>query len=311
VLARWWKEKKDGYAAIISQDDGLCLARVEQRGERPLLVDHGFIPYSPSQDEGPVIKGAVKSHHLHRIPCVTLLGFDDYQLLPVDALDVPQAEMGAAIRWRIRDLIDFHVDDAAVDVFDAPPGKAHGVKDKIYAVVSRNSAVQKHADRLREAGVNLEVIDIPELALRNLVARLPENAGGAAMLYFTAERGLIVLVRDSILYLARGLNMGYKNFAQFADDPAQLWDKLTLEVQRSLDYYDRHFQQAQIAHILLAPLPMEVAGLDAGLQQGLGLPVRSVRLEEVVDVTQPVTMEDAARCFLAIGAALRREEVDL
>lgn len=311
MLALLRKKHRSGFVAIVPQARGFAVVRLEREGDTDRLADLVFVPAPDSEDTGRALSDALRQHRLGQVPCTTLMDIEDYQLLLVEAPEVPQAELRAAIRWRVRELIDFHVDDAMVDVFDAPASSARGIQDHLYAVVSRTSAVQARVDQLQEAGADLEVIDIPELALRNVVERLPENGAGVALLYFSEHRGLITLVRDSTLYLARPLEIGYRDLEEASADPRHLWDQLALEVQRSMDYYDRHFQQAQIGHVLIAPLPTPVPGLEEGLNENLGLPVRGVRLEEVVSLSEPLSDEEAAEAFLAVAAALRREEKQL
>src|SRR3954469_12405527 len=60
---------------------------------------------------------------LNDYQCATLLGPGDYQIVVVDAPNVPRDELKSAIRWRVKDLLDFHVDDATIDVLDIPPPK--------------------------------------------------------------------------------------------------------------------------------------------------------------------------------------------
>jgi MSHA biogenesis protein MshI len=311
MLARLRKPNNKGYVAIVPQADGCALVHLERDGERDRLVEQVFLPRvdgSPLQQQ---LAETLRRQRFGQLPCTTLMGVDEYQLLLVDAPQVPPAELRAAIRWKVRELIDFHVDDAMVDVFDAPASSARGVQDHLYTVVSRSSAVRARVDLLQEAGARLEVIDIPELALRNIVDRLPENPAGVALLYFGPQRGLITLVRNSTLYLARSLDIGYRDLEAASADPRPLWDTLALELQRSMDYYDRHFQQAQIGHVLLAPLPVPVPGMVEGLHDSLGLPVREVALDEVVSLAEPLDPAAAAHCFLAVGAALRRETKSL
>ena len=50
-----------------------------------------------------------------RYQCSTLLAPGEYQILMVDAPNVPQAELKTAIRWRIKDMLDYHVDDATAE----------------------------------------------------------------------------------------------------------------------------------------------------------------------------------------------------
>src|SRR5262245_41425598 len=63
---------------------------------------------------------------LDRYRCLTLLAPDEYQLLLVEAPNVQPAELKAAVRWRVKDLLDYHVDDATIDVLDIPPDPSGG-----------------------------------------------------------------------------------------------------------------------------------------------------------------------------------------
>ncbi len=241
------------------------------------------------------------------------MGLGSYHLLLIEAPEVPADELRAAVRWRIRDLIDFHVDDAVLDVFDAPAGGARGAQTHLYVVVCRSNDVKTLADSLLDAGIGLNVIDIPELALRNLAASLPEDEQGMAILYFGPERGLIALCRNRTLYLARTLDIGQNRVLEaLADGHTEaLFDSLALEMQRSLDYYDRHFQQAPISSVLVAPLGAPVPGLTDNLQTNLGIQTRMLDLAEIVDGAEAVPPEQAGQCMLAVGAALRSESKTL
>jgi MSHA biogenesis protein MshI len=311
VLALLRKPRKSGFTALVPQRNGVALARVEQGAEGPTLLEAAFHSLAEAAERHALLSQVVREHGLHQARCTSLMDLGDYQLLMVESPEVPRAELRAAIRWRVRELIDFHVDDAMVDVFDAPPSAARGTQDHLYAVVARSADVQQRVSELDEAGVSLEVIDIPELALRNIVAQLPENQGGVAILYFGAQQGLIALIRESTLYLARTLEIGYQDLEHHLSDPQQVWDLLALEIQRSLDYYDRHFQQAPIASVVIAPLPAPSPGFAQGLHETLGLPVRDIQLEEVVRCSAELDPATATHCFLAVGAALRVEDATL
>lgn len=249
-----------------------------------------------------------QSHQLKKSKCHTVMPLGSYHLLLIEAPEVPATELRAAVRWRIRELIDFHIDDAVLDVFDAPASSARG-KTHLYVVVSRIADVKQLADSLQDAGINLSVIDIPELALRNLAAQLPEDEQGVAMLYFGAQRGLMALCRNRTLYLARTLDLGLDRLREAVVDgqTEALFDGLALEVQRSLDYYDRHFQQAPITHLLITPLAELIPGLVDSLSSSIGLKVRMLELAEIVDGADKVPADQIGESVLAIGAALRHE----
>ncbi|MDT8386982.1 MAG: hypothetical protein RQ736_05675 [Thiogranum sp.] len=278
-----------------------------RKGSKPLLERYGFHPLAPGQELQANIQQLTSGHGLGKSRCSTVLNMADYQLMMVEAPEVPQAELRAAIRWRIRDLIDFHIDDAVLDVFDSPASGARAVQEHLYVVVSKTSTVNERTELLQKAGVDLEIIDIPELALRNIAAGLEQDARGQALLYFEADRGLITLTRDGELFLARGMEVGYR---QLQDQSVSV-DRLALELQRSMDYYDRHFQQAPIATISLCPLIEPVPGLAEQLEEQTGITVKQFSVADIVEIAEPLSDTETARCLLAIGAALRTEPTQL
>ncbi|HSH29614.1 MAG TPA: hypothetical protein VK971_06875, partial [Thiohalobacter sp.] len=163
------------------------------------------------------------------------------------------------------------------------------------------------AGAVQQAGLSLAVIDIPELALRNLAARLPEQAQGVALMYLETGRGLIALCRDNTLYLARTIELGHAALADADPDRrAMAISSLALEIQRSMDYYDRYFQQAPINHLYIAPTAEALPGLVKALHAQVGLDGRLIEPELIFPDTQ-VDAETWAHSLLAVGAALREE----
>ena len=299
---------KGANTAIVVDEGGVAVAQVDSGAARPRLryAQHHAADEAQLTE---TLQRLARQHALGKAGCHTVMPLGGYSLLLIEAPEVPASELRAAVRWRIRELIDFHIDDAVLDVFDAPASGARGTKTHLYVVVSRGSDVKQLADRLQDAGVGLSVIDIPELALRNIAAQLPEDAQGVALLYFGEQRGLIALCRNQTLYLARTLSIGQARLQEAVTDgqTAGLFDSLALEVQRSLDYYDRHFQQAPITQLVVAPLDEPLPELIDGLHGNLGLQTRSLALNEIVDGADALPQRDASGCLLAIGAALLSE----
>ena len=302
------RKHKDGAGALHISAEGIAsvVLRQQKQGE-PELVHCAFHTAAPGQTEADLLKRAVTLSGVDKTRLSVLLNTDDYQLLMVEAPEVPAQELKAAIRWRIRDLIDFHIDDAVLDVFDVPPSGARGIQEHLYTVVSRSALVQEKIDRLEQAGAEPEIIDIPELVLRNIASQLDKDESGQATLYFGPSSGLITLTRNATLYLARNLDIGYE---QIRDNPAFI-DRLALELQRSVDYYDRHFQQAPINQITLCPPPVEIPALAERIEEQTGIPTHVLQLSEFVSSSASVDHETFARCLLAIGAALRQETREL
>jgi MSHA biogenesis protein MshI len=243
-----------------------------------------------------------------RATAVTALDPAGYRLLLVEAPDVPPNELRAAVRWRVKDLIDFHIDDAVIDVFEMPPHARGGRNRMMYAVTAKAEVVKREIERIEAAGLTLDVVDIPELCLRNVAALLETDQRGAALLHIGERRSTLLRVRQGVLYLARHVETGAATLADAGELRADLVGGLALEIRRSLDYLESHYEQAAVAQL-------HVSGLEAAdreqIGRELGVNVRELDLQSLFDTSEAVSPELQRLCMPAIGAALRHDPVAL
>lgn len=292
--------------AIQVRKDGVALVRVVRPNHEPPRVT--ACDFRPAQHAGELKSAMLQlagDFDLARERCTMSLETGEYTLLLTEAPIVPREDMRSAVRWRIKDLIDFPVDDALVDVFDVPKGGATGAAHSIYVVAARNNAIRRVADLCSDAGINLDVIDISELAQRNLATLCAEDAAGLALLLLEADHGLITITRGGELYFSRRIEVGIETL-RGAESSAVYFEQVALEVQRSLDYFDSHFREAPVGHLMVAPLP-PASGLIEFLNSNLNIQVVEVRIANRVacDPAQAALLEE--HCLTALGAALRDE----
>ena len=296
----------EGLTAICLLADGVCLVKVERHGANRPRVSACELQTMTSGDGGKILVQLSSQHNLKRARCTTVLGSGDYQLLLTEAPDVGADELKQALRWKIKDLIDFHINDATLDVFDLPGAAPEAKAREMYAVAARNEAIQRRVDLLTGAGIGLDVIDIPELAQRNLAVLLPEDSAGVVLLSLQDKSGLITITRQGYLYLSRALNIGHESL-RTAADPTMYFDHIVLEVQRSLDYFESHFREAPIRHLMLAPVADPLPGFMEYLSTNLNVGVGNMDLTQLLDSDMQLPLALQARCFTTIGAALRQE----
>lgn len=300
-----------GLVGIQIDAEGVSVARVvRQAGRKPLVTDCDFRPWGGAAKEG-VLSSVAADFNLKRSRCTTLLEIEDYSLLLTEAPDVPAEELRSAIRWRIKDLVDFHLGDATIDVFDVSSQRAQGKQRSMYVVAAKNAAIQRRVDICDEAGINLDVIDIPEMAQRNLASIVPEDVNGVVMLSLSATRGLLTITRQGEIYLSRRLELGTEQLQEDKDNRAANFDQVVLEVQRSLDYYDSHFQQAPIGHLVLSPAAAAVPHFVEYLATNLGVKTSVMSLSELVKYDPAKADVLEGKGLIALGAALRYEEKTL
>ncbi len=290
-----------GLVGIGLHAGGLSLVHAAHRHERePIVLAAEYRPFEGATPAKALAR-LVDDYNLKHLRCTTYLRDGEYRLIQTEAPDVKPDELKAALRWRIKDLIDFHVDDATLDVFDVPGG-IPGQPRPVYAVVARNAVIKGYADLMQDAGAALDTIDIPDMAQRNVARLLPEDAQGVAMVSFGEDTGLITITRGGALYLSRALAIGAAGLGR---EGAR--ESLLLELQRSLDFFESSFRQAPIMDVIVAGAhpPDLVEALQANLYQR----VRAFAYAEAVRTESGVIVPDA--CFMTLGAALRREKMAL
>lgn len=245
---------------------------------------------------------------LERFRCATLLPQGKYQMVQVEAPAVPQEELRQAVRWKVKDLLDFPVDEATLDVIDLPGEASVGRSRQLFVVAAGNATVRDTMLGFDEAGVQLEVIDIPELAQRNVAALFEPENRGVAMLAFDPAGGLLTFSYRGELYLARRIEVTPAQLVQAdAERRSQLVERIGLELQRSLDHFDRQFNFIALAKFLLVPVP-GVPELGEYLAANLYVPTEVADLSAVMDfpaVPELRNLERQAECLHLVGAALR------
>jgi MSHA biogenesis protein MshI len=302
------KRSVPGLTGIELREDGVSVVSVvREPGRVPRVTACDFVEWNGADQHANVLARISAEHGLKRCRCATVLDLDEYSLLLTEAPDVPADELRSALRWRIKDLIDFHVDDATIDVFDVTTPNAPGKTRSMYVVAAQNAAIQRRVDLCDEAGVGLDIIDIPELAQRNIAAILPEDVRGVVMLTLGAARGLITITRQGEIFLSRRLEIGL-DVLRSANDMLPYFDQIVLEVQRSLDYFDSHFHQAQVDQIVLSPSSGNISGLVEHLNQNLNIKARVLNFSDLLQFDPPAAEILADRGLVALGAALRQED---
>lgn len=300
---------------------GLALASVQRAvGSTPRLVRCEHHPLPRQADPGLTLRTIVLQQGIERATSFRLvLNPDEYQLHLVESPDVPDSELREAVRWRIRDLIDFPVDEAAIDVFDMPQqaGTGRETGKMMCVVVARNPVIAQKAAMVNRSGGELDVIDITDLALRNVLALTPADAIGAALLYVEPTYSMILITAESTLYLSRRIWIGGNELAGLAGrDPrspefTRVADALAMELLRSLEYYESHFSRPPVESLYVAPLGAADGALRGHLGHALGVQVEDLDLNRLLDTAEPLSAEQQSRCLLAVGAALRHERATL
>jgi MSHA biogenesis protein MshI len=298
-----------------SRHDPVCMAtspgfaaaaQVRHGPERPQLTQACVIDSrAPARDK---LDALAENLRLRKAKIRLLLESDEYQLLQTALPQIPDEELAGAIRWQVKDMLRSPLEATTLDLLIPPqqaPRRAQG-----FVVAAPNAVLQERMLQFRSCKSSVEVIDIPELAQRNMGRLLQNGSHATIILSITSAGALLTASQDGVLYFTRNFELGAFSLAASVDARREQFDRLLLELQRSLDVIEHQYPQLTAPVLWLAPFA-HVEELLTLLIDTLYLPVNAIALAELFDCTHcalPAEPIRQAALFHALGLALRTEE---
>jgi MSHA biogenesis protein MshI len=308
VLSRFRKAtSSNARAGIVLADGAYALALVSRTADNKPSIDHCAV--HAGAELAPSLKATLDRLGATRARTCAVVDGDDYQVVQVEAPEVLPSEMRTAIRWRLRDAVNFNVDEAAIDVFEIPDPVRRTTAKMLFAVAARESAIQRLAATLKPVAKGFHAIDIPELCLRNLSALLPQDGKGVAMLALNQRFAQLVITRQGVMYLTRRIDTARAFNPHDRERNAEDVDAgaLALELQRSLDYYESHYDQAPVGDLVIAPADERARRLANDLKNETSLRVSVLDVRDLFIVQQSGEIVNDWPSLMALGAALRTD----
>jgi MSHA biogenesis protein MshI len=300
--------RNPGWICINLRSDRVDVSQVITKGKaRPEIAR--CESFRKAGDDAATLGRLRKELQLDRYRCTTLLKDGDYQMVQVDTPNVPAQEAKSAVRWRIRDLIDYPVEAAAIDSLFIPQADGTaGRTQQMIAVAAKNDVIAATVKPFNDANIPLEVIDVPELAQRNVAQCLEPEGRGLALLALDEHSALLTITSGGELYLHRRIDVSMANLSSATpEERGALYEKLVLELQRSFDHFGRQFRHVAVAKVMVTPVP-GADDMREHLAANLDVPVALLYLSEIMDFPRIPELHEPqrqAQCLQLIGAAMR------
>lgn len=267
-----------GHVALSLSMDRLALV-VHPSDGRPVRA----YERAAGADSASTLQSLVREAGATGMACDWVLEPGAYSLQQVDKPAVPPSEWVSALRWKVRDLIPFPVDEAVMDAFEVPGLDSRGRPPTLYLAIARKDELRPRIAQIEAAGLQLSSIGISDLAWAEAVRTLSPGEDSQAALVIDVRGGTMLAMRENTLFVAR-------RFEFDADDQRvlrepqpgrteRLFERIALELQRTLDYFDRTHQRPPPRRLLLLAGVEGLDGLDASLRSNLGLDVQGAAPE--------------------------------
>ena len=298
-----------GWVALAPGRGLARLACVEAAaGQKPRL---SWVAEQDWADPAAGLRALKSVRELHQRRVIAVLERNQYQVVTMDAPDVPRPDWKDATRWLLQERVDFPVDTAALDVLEIPADAAQRRKPGLIAVAAPRAHLQPMVTQAQQAGTPLTAIDVAETALRNISGLLEEPGRGQALLHVGESHSSLVVTAGGELLLSRQMDANLAGLTHAdADLRQQAFERTSLELQRTLDGFERSFTHVSLARVLVAP-GQALEDFMAYVRELLYVPVQTLELNQALDLSAaPELAADPliqAAYLVAIGATLRGE----
>ncbi|NOX09776.1 MAG: pilus assembly protein PilM [Gammaproteobacteria bacterium] len=304
------KEKSTDLIGISLQQNNICMVSLSDiHLEKPCINFATHKAYLSQKDQQQALQVLIQEQALTNPVCYTVLESENYQLINMQAPNLPDDELQQAMRWQIKSMIDYSPDDAVIDIFDMPNKYNNDDQKKmLYVVSAKKETIEERSNLINNNKLALQVIDIEELALRNICTLFPQHKTGMIYLNIEATHSTIIIVKEGLLYLARTLNFGLDSINNSMDINQSNNDSLNtiiLEIQRSTDYYESHYGQAPCQNLLISPIKIHKPELIEYLSSILNINIMAFDINKVFTCNTAIADEEQSLYITAIGSLLR------
>ncbi|MCZ6852374.1 MAG: hypothetical protein O7G86_00520 [Gammaproteobacteria bacterium] len=255
---------------------GVAVAKATRRDDRCLLNLRAD-PIDRLTDAGPVLKTQCQAMGLKGSASNLVLAPELYSLTLIEKPPVADDELKDAVRWRMRENLEFPVEEATLDVF-AMPESAVRDRPMVFVVAIQTESLKMLLEKVYAAGMGVASVDISELALRNLVHGLyPSADQGVGLLRMTSSSSVINISRGEELFLSRRVSGVPSKIDEISWEDVR--ERLLLQVQRSIDYYESAMSQPPCSALLVATTHGWQDRVCDYLNEMMPLPVRPLKDE--------------------------------
>ena len=209
--------------------------------------------------------------------CHVVLSPAYYKIVQVEKPNVPVDEMIGALKWQVNDLVTIAIDDLIIDYFDAPVFSA--ANPKVNVICASKSFLTLLIATINQDGIKLSTISTEEFAFISLVPK-QESPILLVCQQLNAE-AVLLIVKKGQLYFYRRLR-GFTQLSQQSEQELAMGatESLSLEIQRSIDHFERQLKQSPIKLIqVIVPSAHEQYLVDK-LAENTDIPVQLLALPE-------------------------------
>lgn len=240
--------------------------------------------------------------------CTLVLLPEQYQLILMDALDLPESEMLKALRWNLKGLSDYDLDDVAIDTCSVPTTN-NNEKKKIFVALTPLTLLNKKRAILEGAFLNVTSVITAEMGLKNLLPLIRHDN-------VTIQNTPIILV--NLANKIRKIHIAYQDVFYLirelipvqpveVEEPIEIAN-LRFEIEQSIDYCVNQLNLPNPKSVFFTPSFQHFSENLKMIGEALALTVEIIDLNQFVTCTPPLDLQIQNTVFYAVTGALNPDQ---
>lgn len=313
MLFRRQSHDRSRWVAVTREGNALYAVQVAYRADERPRVKWLWQANVPSLESG--LRTLQTEMRLPVCPLVGVLDRTQYRMQAADAPDIPRQDWRDALRWTLKEQVDFPVEDAVLDFMEMPAATQLRQNSSVMVFLvprADYTTVELAAD---DVGMRWTALDVPESALRNLSVLAEDGEKAHALMVFGEEHGILVITYKGALLMARHIEVAISAITGAEDVRGAALSRAALEILRTVDNFERLHSQVQLSGMTVALPPgcgEDVIDLLADL---IYVPLKALDLSAWFDL-EDLGEQQAERMrqhatfseLCALGASLRARE---
>lgn len=263
-----------------------------------MIQDESFeVKFAGEETLAAKLAEVIEEKSLQRSSLSIVLPSHRIQTSQIEKEDLPDTQDQEALPWTLKDFISIPPQDMVCDYIDMPL-QPFGQKPKAQVFATSRSYLENLLSQLHESNVTITDILTEQFAL----ARLQTSKDAAQLVFIQHEEGegTLLILKNQQICFARKIR-GTSALNKMTEDEIALGgaDNLTLEIQRSIDYYESQLKQPPIKNVFIAMASANVEGIIDAMNQGLPVKAKQLPIADLIGGDNV-----SLRYLPAVGAAL-------
>lgn len=268
------------------------------------LIVNQFKSFNESEPDELIqsLQADVEHNNLIGEQCQLILLPGQYQLILMDAPNVPEEEIAKALRWELGGLSQYPLEDVLIDAFLVPQIN-HSPRKAFVALVSNTELTEKRK-LFQQAYLEVISVGIAEFAIRNfLIMMIPNiklrHAAPLLIISLNTDFQKIYLIYQDEFYLIRELTLE----GVIKDNK---YDVITIntEIERSINFCLSQLNLPDPRQVFFTPDLSYDEDFFNSIKSGTGLEVIYIDLNNFYTFKRPLQLDEQPELFYSIAGGL-------